>query len=91
MCLCPPAPSANSSTRCRQCTAGHASTGYRGDPADVGSGWGRPRGRADELDFGVAQKRAVIELQVSTARVIDEGEVFEVRAHFLGNLDYSVQ
>ena len=23
--------------------------------------------------------------------MIDEGEVFEVRAHFLGNLDYSVQ
>ena len=50
-----------------------------------------PEAEVDELAFDIALKRAETDLRVAAARAVDEGEIFEVRARFLGNPDYSAQ
>ena len=50
-----------------------------------------PEAEVGEFAFGIARKRAETDLRVAAARAIDEGEIFEVRARFLGNPDYSAQ
>ena len=50
-----------------------------------------PEAEVDELAFGIARKRAETDLRVEATRAIGEDEIFEVRARFDGNPDYSEQ
>ena len=50
-----------------------------------------PEAEVDELAFGIARKRAETDLRVEATQAIGEDEIFEVRARFDGNPDYSEQ